>query len=149
MIRNITYNNSLIKSEIDQLVGPAFGLWTRLRMKGIGSRRMLISEASPSISQWLNMQNTAKYCYIELRPNGIIVHFRSILETFGWIVPYHHLSVFRNGSIFHLHGAGEIMKITGINSFAPDFSFFQKLMDCQTDWKNQYRFDPTQGDLID
>jgi hypothetical protein len=135
MIRNITYNNPEVKAEIDRLVGPAFGMWTRFKMKGIGSKRMLIHEASPSIDHWLNMQNTARYCYIELRPNGIIVHFRSILETFGWVVPYHHLSIFRNGNTFHLHGAGEVMKIGGINAFEPDFNFFKKLLDLQTDWR--------------
>lgn len=138
MLRNITYNNLQIKAEIDHLVGPAFGFWTRFKMKGIGSRRMLITDASPSIAHWLNMQNTAKYCYIELRPKGIIVHFRSILETFGWIVPYHHLNIFRNGNIFHLHGAGDVIKISGINSFDPDFPFFKKLMNYQTAWKANF-----------
>lgn len=104
-------------------------------MGGIGSRRMLITDASPRLLHWLEMQNSAKYCYLELRPGGVIVHFRSILETFGWIIPHYHLNLFRNGKEFSLHGTGEYMKIGGINNFDPDFAFFKKLMDQQVDWR--------------
>lgn len=104
-------------------------------MGGIGSRRMLIKSASPELWQWLNRQNTAKYCYLELRPYGVIVHFRSILETFAWVVPYRHLSVFRNGKQIDLHAAGHFMHLTGINNFTADYAFLKKMLDLQQSWR--------------
>ena len=128
MLRNITYNNPEMKAEINQAVGPPFGLISSIKMGGIGSRRMLISKASSDIRKWLSMQTTLPYCYVELRPNGIIVHFRSILETMGWIIPFHHLSIFRNGKAIHLHGAGSFMHLRGVGSLKPDYKFIEKVL---------------------
>ncbi|TVR39221.1 MAG: hypothetical protein EA392_07105 [Cryomorphaceae bacterium] len=128
MLRNITYNNPDIKAEINALVGPPFGLISSIKMGGIGSRRMLITEASPDIRKWLSLQTTAPYCYLELRPSGIIVHFRSILETMGWVIPFHHLSIFRNGEAIHLHGAGSFMHLSGVGSLKPDHKFIEKVL---------------------
>lgn len=138
MIRNVTYNNPEIKAEIDQAVGPTFGWLTRIKMKGIGSRRMLIQAASPDLWHWLDRQNTAKYCYLELRPQGVIVHFRSILESFAWIIPYRYLSVFQNGKQIDLHSEGQFMKLTGINNFKADYQFLKKLMERQSEWRSKY-----------
>lgn len=138
MIRNISYNNPTIRAEIDETVGQSFGWMVRIKMGGIGSRRMLIAEASPRLFDLLSQQNTAHYGYIELRPTGLIVHFRSILETYGWVIPFHQLSIFQNGDQFSLHAAGEHMKFTGINGFKPDYSFFKKLMTARDQWRTSF-----------
>lgn len=129
MIKNISYNNPEVKDAVNNAVGLSYGLIDRVRMGGIGSRRMLITGASPNIMKWLELQNTAPYCYLELRPRGIIVHFRSVLETMGWIVPFHHLSVFRNGTAIHLHAAGEFMRIRGAGTQPPDYRFIEKILE--------------------
>lgn len=97
-------------------------------MRGIGSKRMIILESSADISNYTTYQNSIVYCYVELRPTGIIVHFRSILETIGWIVPYRHLSVFQNGKQFTLHAAGSFVKLGGLNNSAADEAFIRKMM---------------------
>ena len=37
-------------------------------------------------------------CNIELRPKGIIVRFRSLLETYGLIIPYYKLKIYKGKS---------------------------------------------------
>lgn len=138
MIRNITYNNPAIKAEIDRTVGKSFGWMVRIQLGGIGSRRMLIAEASPRLVELLSQQNATRYCYLELRPSGLIVHFRSILETYGWVIPFHMLSLFQNSDQFSLHAAGEYMKLTGMNGFNPDYSFFKKVMAVRDDWRTRF-----------
>jgi hypothetical protein len=128
VLRNITYNNPSVKEEIDRKVGSAFPFFTRLKMRGIGSKRMVIVESSADILKLTSYQNSIVYCYVELRPTGIIVHFRSILETIGWIVPFHHLSVFKNGNQFSLHAAGSFVKLGGLNDDAADEAFIRKMM---------------------
>jgi len=39
-------------------------------------------------------QNTNS-CNIELRPKGIIVRFRSLLETYGLVIPYYKLKLYK------------------------------------------------------
>lgn len=105
-----------------------YSFMQRIKMRGIGSKRMVILDASANITEFTSYQNSIVYCYIELRPTGIIIHFRSILETIGWIVPYHHLSIFKNGEQFSLHAAGSFVKIGGLNNTAADEAFIRKMM---------------------
>jgi hypothetical protein len=37
-------------------------------------------------------------CNVELRPKGIIVRFRSLLETYGLIIPYFKLKLYKGKS---------------------------------------------------
>jgi hypothetical protein len=37
-------------------------------------------------------------CNIELRPKGIILRFRSLLETYGLVIPYYKLKIYKGKS---------------------------------------------------
>ena len=64
----------------------------------IGSPRLQIISASKEISQLLSLDNNLNWCNIELRPKGIIFRFRSLLDTYGLIVPYYKLNLFKSDS---------------------------------------------------
>ncbi|HOI32642.1 MAG: hypothetical protein PHG67_07690 [Bacteroidales bacterium] len=95
-IRNISYNDKKVKSEIAQLVGEPFSWLERLKMRGIGSPRFRLIRASNPIEALLAVDNRRWHCNIELRPSGILLVFRSRLETYAWIVPYRSLSLFKS-----------------------------------------------------
>lgn len=95
MILNTSYNNKETKRKIDNTLGKAFTLRERLRMGGIGSPHMEMSEASIQIANLLNLDNNRNICNIELRPNGIILGFRSLLESYGLIIPFYKLVLFK------------------------------------------------------
>jgi hypothetical protein len=132
MILNISYNDPNIKKAINLNVGKEFDIITKIKLRGIGSKRMVIQNASPDINNIITLQNSIPYCYIELRPQGVIIHFRSILETYGWIVPFHLLSIFQNGANLTIHGAGSFMNLAGLNGAPADGAFVRKILERKT-----------------
>jgi len=50
------------------------------------------------ITNLLNLDNNTNQCNIELRPKGIIISFRSLLETYGLVIPYYKLKLFKGQS---------------------------------------------------
>lgn len=55
----------------------------------------MINSASIDIHNLLILDNNLKCCNLEIRPLGIIVHFRSLLETYGLIIPYYKLKLYK------------------------------------------------------
>ena len=105
LLKNISYNDPKLKSEIAALVGKPFGLLERFKMCGIGSPRFRIIRASAPVEALLAVDNRRWQCNIELRPSGILLSFRSRLETYAWIVPYRSLSLFKSEGYLTLYSS--------------------------------------------
>ena len=95
MLLNISYNDPTVKRQIEKAVGKPFSLQQRWKLGGIGSQKLMINSASIDIHNLLILDNNLKFCNLELRPLGIIVHFRSLLETYGLIIPYYKLKIYK------------------------------------------------------
>lgn len=95
MLLNISYNDPTVKRQIEKAVGRPFSLQQRWKLGGIGSQKLMINSASIDIHNLLILDNNLKSCNLELRPLGIIVHFRSLLETYGLIIPYYKLKIYK------------------------------------------------------
>ena len=95
MLLNVSYNESEVKKKIEATVGKPFPLKERWSMSGVGSPKLLISSTSTDIYNLLILDNNLNTCNIELRPNGIILRFRSLLETYALIVPYYKLNLYK------------------------------------------------------
>ena len=95
MLLNISYNDPTVKRQIEKAVGRPFSLKQRWKLGGIGSQKLMINSASIDIHNLLILDNNLKFCNLELRPLGIIVHFRSLLETYGLIIPYYKLKIYK------------------------------------------------------
>jgi len=95
MLKNISYNDSKVFDEINNYVGKPYTIFQRLRIGGIGSSNLIINKADSKISNLLNLDNNINKCNIEIRPKGIIIRFRSLLETYGLIVPFYKLKLFK------------------------------------------------------
>ena len=95
MLLNISYNNPSIKLRIYNAVGKPFPLQQRWKLGGIGSHKLIINSTSIDIHNLLILDNNLNSCSIELRPKGIIVRFRSLLETYGLIIPYYKLNLYK------------------------------------------------------
>lgn len=95
MLLNISYNDPKVKRNIETSVGKPFTLRERWALGGIGSGKLRITETSIDIHNLLVLDQNINQCNIELRPQGIIVHFRSLLETYGLVIPYYKLKIYK------------------------------------------------------
>ena len=95
MLLNVSYNNPDIKEKIDREVGKTLTLVDRFKLKGSGSPRLIITSVSIDIHNLLILDNNRNTCNIEIRPSGIIVRFRSILETFALVIPFWKLKIYK------------------------------------------------------
>lgn len=104
MLANVSYNNKVQREEIDATVGKPFTLIQRLKLGGVGSPKLYVTTSSKEIDALFLLDQNDNTCNIELRPKGIIVRFRSLLETFALVVPYYKLTVFKGTSdIYSIH----------------------------------------------
>lgn len=95
MLVNVSYNNKEITRKIDEELGKPFPIMQRLKMGGIGSSRLPITSCSIQINNLLILDNNRNMCNIEMRPKGIIVGFRSLLESYALIIPYYKLTLYK------------------------------------------------------
>ncbi|MGL1885698.1 MAG: hypothetical protein OCD76_04210 [Reichenbachiella sp.] len=127
--------------KLNALVGNPYSLWTRPTMKGIGSQRLLIKKANQEVWDLFTNDNHQKFTNIELRPKGIILWFRVKLDTYLLIIPYHKLTIYKQGN--HLRLFVDHWKIiltpTQNNSF--DNTFMDKMMRQRVIGLSDYRLD--------
>ena len=132
MLVNVSYNNKEITRKVDEEVGKPFSLKERLALKGIGSPKLFITETSVEIRNLLILDNNLDTCNIEIRPKGIILRFRSLLETFALVIPYYKLSVYKgNFAVYSIHRDHYFVKIKSDTKAIQ--RFFKKLLDYKTD----------------
>lgn len=97
-------------------------------MGGIGSPKLFITETSVEIQNLLILDNNLNSCNIELRPKGIIVRFRSLLETYGLVIPYYKLTLYKGDMAVHsIHMDHYYIKV--ISDTKAVQKFFKKLLD--------------------
>ena len=103
MLVNISYKNLKIEKKINELVGKPFSILENIKKGGIGSPKLFITRCSKEIYDLLHVNESVKFCNIELRPNGIIIGFQSRLEIYALVIPYHKLVVFKPGNTITFH----------------------------------------------
>lgn len=101
VLLNLSYSDKNISRRVDGAVGKPFSIKERLAMGGIGSPKLSIAGASLEINNLLLLDNNANSCNIEIRPRGIILRFRSLLETFALVIPYYKLNLQKGGDSIH------------------------------------------------
>lgn len=99
MIFDTSYPDKETTRKINQAVGHSFSWKERWKMGGIGSRRMTIHEISDEYKKYLNADHYISTANIELRPKGIILHFRHKLQAYSWIMPYESLQIIYNNTL--------------------------------------------------
>ena len=132
MLFNVSYNDKKITKKIDDAVGKPISIKERFAMGGIGSPKLHITEASIDIYNLLILDSSTNTCNVELRPNGIIVRFRARLETYGLIIPYYKLNVYKGDlGIYSIYMDHYFIKVRSDTKAIQ--RFFRKLMDHRAD----------------
>jgi len=73
LILNSTYHEKNHKQIIADLIGKPYSFFEALKLKGVGSKRMIINEVSPNLQPYLNRVADSNYANIEMRSGGIII----------------------------------------------------------------------------
>ncbi len=131
MLVNVSYKNEGLYKKIDSKVGKSYALKERIQMGRIGSPKLIITSSSIQIYNLLILDNNLDSCNIELRPKGIIVRFRSLLETFALIIPYYKLALQSRGQEYSIHIDNYYIKVAAKTKEAHDF--MKKIVKNKTD----------------
>ncbi len=132
MLLNLSYTDKNIARKVDGAVGKPFSLKERIALGGIGSPKFQIATASIEIHNLLLLDQNTNSCNIEIRPRGIIVRFRSLLETFGLVIPYYKLNLQKGGASIHsIHMDQYFIKVHSDTKAGQ--KFLKKIMDRRRD----------------
>ncbi len=127
-IFNISLKDPRQQKEIDGIVGASFSWMERIKRGGIGSPRSFMTECSPAIASHMKSNTYRNACNVELRPKGVIIRFRSMLDTYALVIPYRSLTIYQNGGQWSFHAAGEFIKMQPESDSRSNRSFMLKLM---------------------
>ncbi len=132
MLFQVSYNDKEITRKIDAELGKPFTIRERFKMGGIGSPKLILNETSIQISNLMNLDNNRNVCNIELRPKGIIVGFRSRLNSYALIIPYYKLVLYKGkAEEYSIYKDDYFFKIEARAKDTSIHRFMKKLMDAK------------------
>lgn len=139
MILDSTYTNKEHEQIINDLVGRPYNLIESIKLRGIGSKRMIIEEVSPNLSSYLNVVSDINYANIELRSGGILIFINKGLRNYTWVIPYYQLVIYKtNGA--SIHAQGKYIRFSNNKTFKENKTFFNKLLNEKVKYDLQYDF---------
>ena len=139
MVLNVTYHKKKQKQILIDLVGKPFSFLEAIKMKGVGSKRMIIEDVSPNLYPYMNTVSDINYANIELRKNGILVYINKGLQNFTWALPYYQLVIYKtNGT--SIHGQGKFIHFKNTKTLKENKAFFSKMLDKKIDYDEYYNF---------
>ena len=134
MLLNVSHNDPEIRQKINNEVGKSFSLRERIRMGGIGSPKLHITECSIQIHNLLILDNRINTCNIELRPKGIIVGFGVKLETYALVIPYYKLALYKGkAEEYSIYRDTYYVKVKAGSKDRPIHKFMQKVLASKAD----------------
>jgi len=139
MILNTTHYNKEHKQLLIDVVGKSFTFLESLKMKGIGSKRMIINDVSPNLKSYMNTVSDVNYANIELRKSGILLFINKGLQNFTWTIPYYQLVMYKtNGA--SIHAQGKFVQFKNCLTFKENKPFFEKMLDEKIKYNELYNF---------
>ncbi|MFY9281642.1 MAG: hypothetical protein WBK38_03190 [Bacteroidia bacterium] len=129
MIYNVTRTDRNIDQAVDQLVGKPFGFIYKLRNGSIGSEPFVIYASSPEFNIDFDSQDYGRTCNLELRPNGIILHFRKKASSFIWPISFDHLTIQQFDNLFLIQGKTLFTKLKPKVKSKKSSPFIKKIID--------------------
>lgn len=141
MILNTSYTDKKNDKLINETVGKPFGLIQSIKMRGIGSKRMMIADVSPNMKHYLNRAAAVNYCNLELRPLGLLIRINKGLQNFTWVIPYYQLVIYHSDGS-SIHAQGKYIQFRKNTTFKENKAFFAKLLDEKVKYEAQYNILP-------
>ena len=128
MIYNSTYTDIEKDIETDNLVGKKYNLIKSIRLRGIGSKRLIVEELGINFKKLIQQKNDIIYSNIELRKKGIIVYVVNGQKRFTWVIPYYKLVIYKTPS-FSIHSNGNFIRYSNKLNHKQNLVFLKKVLD--------------------
>ena len=128
MIYNSTYTDIEKDIETDNLVGKKYNLIKSIRLRGIGSKRLIVEELGINFKKLIQQKNDIIYSNIELRKKGIIVYVVDGQKRFSWVIPFYKLVIYKTPS-FSIHSEGNFIRYSNKLNHKQNLVFFKKILD--------------------
>ena len=137
MFFNVTYTNKEAQDLINDCFGKSFNFIEKIKLGGIGSKRMIIEDTSNDFKSLL--PNNSDICYgnLELRPLGLLIFINIGLKRYVWGVPYRLISIYKSES-FSIHSQGNFIRFKNNKLLKENKSFVRKLLDFKSKNNNYY-----------
>ncbi|QNM85833.1 hypothetical protein H9W90_01555 [Polaribacter pectinis] len=139
MIFNTTHKNKDEEATINDLVGSAYTFFEAIKKKGVGSKRMMVSDVSPNFRNIMNVVSDINYANIEIRKKGILVHINKGLKNFSWAIPFYQLYMYKTDG-FSIHAQGNFVRFTSNKLLKENKKFIDKLVDLKIENDKNYEF---------
>ncbi|KJD36131.1 arginyl-tRNA synthetase [Tamlana sedimentorum] len=137
MILDTTYNNKENTILIENLVGRSFTLFEAFKIKGIGSKRMIIEDVSENLKLYLNRVSDINYANIELRTKGVLIYINKGLQNFTWAIPYYQLVIYKTKTT-SIHAQGNYIRFKMNKTLKENKTFFKKLINEKLKYNQKY-----------
>lgn len=137
MIFNTTYTNKDAEATIADLLGKPYSFFKSIKMKGTGSKRMIVEDVSVGFKKIMNTVSDLNYGNIELRDKGILVHITKGLKNYSWAIPYYQLHIYKIDG-FSIHAQGNFVRFKNNKLLKENKKFIDKLIDIKIEFDKQY-----------
>ena len=111
MIFNTTKTELNTIQQINGLVGKPFNFIKRWLIHGFNGSKYSIVEMKSGFEDLAVGLEDEDHCSIELRPEGILLHFKRLYESYTWAIPYYHLTIYKSGKVVSIYKNTDYMKI--------------------------------------
>jgi len=140
MLFNISYSSKKTEGEINALMGDPFSFIQRIKMGGVGTSKLQIVEASQNIADLIQDRSASYYCYLELRPKGLMVGFQSHLRSFVLCIPFYELSIYYNGGLLSIYGKSGSFKLEAPFNSRVDKKYLSKVLSMKAEFLSGQNF---------
>lgn len=137
MIFNTTYKDKDETATINDLIGKPYSFFESIKMKGTGSKRMIVDDVSISFKSIMNKVSDINYGSIELREKGILVHITKGHQNFSWAIPFYQLHIY-NTSTYSIHAQGNFVRFKKNKTYKENKKFLDKLLDLKIESDKRY-----------
>jgi hypothetical protein len=139
MIFNTTRKNKDAEAIIDNLISTPYSFFEAIKMKGTGSKRMMIANTSEGFRNVTNTVSDINYGNIEIRKKGILIHINKGLKNYSWAIPFYQLYMYKTDG-FSIHAQGNFVQFKNNKLLKENKKFINKLMDFKIENDKNYDF---------
>jgi hypothetical protein len=138
MILETTYTIKEHKELINDLVGKPYGFFQTIKIKGIGSKRMIIDDASVNMKQYTNDIADTTYANIELRPIGVLIRINKGLRNFTWVIPFYQLVIYKTDGV-SIHAQGRYVHFKNSIALKENKNFIKKMLNAKLKYNSKFK----------